>query len=179
MSAPEIYDTSEGKGKMGSIAGFVLIHIFLHGSVIVSIFALATLNLELITAITILVLVQSRLRKNKQFADYIAKRMHPANAFNSFKIIDDHVDPQIPDSKQKVIYGFHPHGVYALGFLAALNQSSDPHFSSVTGLASSFILNLPILGAILRMWGIEPASNQQVKTLMQQGKTMAILPGGF
>lgn len=66
-----------------------------------------------------------------------------------------------------------------MGFLCSMNQSSDFSFSSMTGLSSNFILNLPFMGALLRMWGIAPASNLQVKSLMKKGKTIGLLPGGF
>lgn len=143
------------KNKVGSVIGFVLLHVFLHGSVYTTIFALLTLNIELLIGIVVLIILQSRLKKIQKIADYIATHMHPAKAFNSFKIIDDYDEKdRIPDSKQKVVFGFHPHGVYALGFMCSFNQSNDPDFGSVTGLASNFILNLPVLGAVLRVWGI-------------------------
>lgn len=159
-------ENSCAKSKTGSIITYVLLSIFFHGSIGLSLLALFTLNFQLMIVLTVIVLLQKKLKRNQSFSDYVSKFMHPGKAFNSFKIIDDCQDVFYPEDNQKVIYGFHPHGVYAMGFLCSLNQHEDPSFCSMTGLSSNFILNLPILGGLLRMWGIEHASNHQVKSLM-------------
>ena len=46
-------------------------------------------------------------------------------------------------------------------------------------LSSDFALNVPILGALLKIWGVGSASNSNVKKLMKEGKNIGVLPGGF
>jgi hypothetical protein len=47
------------------------------------------------------------------------------------------------------------------------------------GLVSRFIYNIPITGAIFRLFGVDSVDPRNVVHLMKEGKTIGILPGGF
>ena len=51
--------------------------------------------------------------------------------------------------------------------------------SSLTGLSSRFMLNVPIIGLFLRLWGVESVDPLHMKKMMSSGKTLGLLPGGF
>jgi len=49
----------------------------------------------------------------------------------------------------------------------------------MVGLSSRFILYFPIIGLILKMWGVKAVNPTNVKKLMKEGKSIGLLPGGF
>ena len=59
-----------------------------------------------------------------------------------------------------------------------MNVDDDILSSSVT-LASRFILNLPITGLLLRLWGVEAVSPNHLKQVMKEEKPITLMPGGF
>jgi hypothetical protein len=48
-----------------------------------------------------------------------------------------------------------------------MNSSKTGQFSNMVGLSSRFVLNFPIVGMILKLWGIKSVNPTQVKTLMK------------
>lgn len=57
-------------------------------------------------------------------------------------------------------------------------QENDP-LSRMVGLGSRFILNMPITGLILRLWGVQGVDPNNMKRLMSKGQNIGLLPGGF
>ena len=55
----------------------------------------------------------------------------------------------------------------------------DSKMSSMIGLASRFILIVPIIGMLLRLWGVQAVNPENMKRLMKQGKTIGVVPGGY
>ena len=51
--------------------------------------------------------------------------------------------------------------------------------SSLTALSSRFMLNVPIIGLYLRLWGVEAVDPHHMKKMMSSGRTLGLLPGGF
>ena len=51
--------------------------------------------------------------------------------------------------------------------------------SNMTGLASRFLLGMPFVGLVLRMWGIVSVNPKNLKNLMEKKKPLGLLPGGF
>lgn len=82
--------------------------------------------------------------------------MHPSKFFKSWTFINDTDDA--PQS-EKCIFAFHPHSVYAAGLLCSMNNAASQDFCDMVGISSNFILNVPILGLMFRMWGVSSASN--------------------
>ena len=66
-----------------------------------------------------------------------------------------------------------------MSVLCCMNNPEIPAFHNMTGLASSFALDFPIIGAIFKLWGASEASSSNVKRLMKQGKDLGLVPGGF
>ncbi len=51
--------------------------------------------------------------------------------------------------------------------------------TDMIGLASRFIFNVPLVGAIFRLYGVQSVDPLNLAKLMTEGKTVGILPGGF
>jgi hypothetical protein len=51
------------------------------------------------------------------------------------------------------VFGYHPHGATAAGFLPCMNFKNEP-MSNMVALVSRFILNIPFIGIVLRLWGV-------------------------
>jgi 2-acylglycerol O-acyltransferase 2 len=49
----------------------------------------------------------------------------------------------------------------------------------MVGLSSRFILNFPIVGLLLKLWGLKAVDPNSLKSLMKEGKSIGLLPGGF
>ena len=47
------------------------------------------------------------------------------------------------------------------------------------GLGSRFILNSPLYGFHFKFWGVEPINQDHLKTLMENRKTLGMIPGGY
>jgi hypothetical protein len=60
-----------------------------------------------------------------------------------------------------------------------MNSSKKGQLASMVGLGSRFILNFPIVGLILKLWGVRAVNPANVKKLMKEGKSIGLLPGGF
>jgi len=59
-----------------------------------------------------------------------------------------------------------------------MNCGNDK-MTDMVGLASRFIFNIPWVGAIFRLFGVESVDPKNLSKLMTEGKTIGILPGGF
>ncbi len=59
-----------------------------------------------------------------------------------------------------------------------MNCGNDK-MTDMIGLASRFIFNVPITGAIFRLIGVQSVDPLNFSKLMTEGKTLGILPGGF
>ncbi len=51
--------------------------------------------------------------------------------------------------------------------------------SRMVGLGSRFILNMPVTGLLLRLWGVQAVDPGNLKRLMGNGQNVGLLPGGF
>ena len=65
------------------------------------------------------------------------------------------------------------------GLLANMNYQKHDALSRMVGLGSRFILNMPITGLLLRLWGVQAVDPSNLKRLMQKGQNVGLLPGGF
>jgi hypothetical protein len=59
-----------------------------------------------------------------------------------------------------------------------MNYSNDA-MSRLIGLSSRFMLNIPIVGVLLRLWGVQSVDAKNLKKLMTQKQNIGLLPGGF
>lgn len=69
--------------------------------------------------------------------------------------------------------------VICQGLLANMNYQPNDALSRMVGLGSRFILNMPITGLLLRLWGVQAVDPSNLKRLMQNGQNVGLLPGGF
>ena len=58
-------------------------------------------------------------------------------------------------------------------------NADNSKMSSMTALSSRFMLNVPIIGLFLRLWGVEAVDPFHMKKMMNSGRTIGLLPGGF
>ena len=60
-----------------------------------------------------------------------------------------------------------------------MNYYNNDPLSRMVGLSSRFMLNMPITGLLLKMWGVDAVDPINLKRLMSQEKNVGLLPGGF
>jgi hypothetical protein len=60
-----------------------------------------------------------------------------------------------------------------------MNYHNNDAMSKISGLSSRFMLNMPVTGLLLRLWGVQAVNPQNLKQLMSNGKNIGLLPGGF
>jgi 2-acylglycerol O-acyltransferase 2 len=101
--------------------------------------------------------------------------LKPFKYFKHYEIIFE----ETITSPNKCLFGVHPHSVFGLSLLSLMNSMKEGPLSNMVGLSSRFILNFPITGAFLKLWGIEAVNHTNIKRLMSNGKNIGILPGGF
>jgi hypothetical protein len=58
-------------------------------------------------------------------------------------------------------------------------NSGNDKMTNMIGLISRFIFNVPWVGAIFRLYGMDSVDPKNLAHLMKEGKTVGILPGGF
>jgi len=59
-----------------------------------------------------------------------------------------------------------------------MHRGTNP-FYNMRMLGSRFILNTPIYGYLMRIWGIEGVHSGNMHRLMSANKNIGLLPGGF
>ncbi len=60
-----------------------------------------------------------------------------------------------------------------------MNSEDAGPLSNIIGLGSRFILNFPLTGLFLKLWGFQSVNHHNLKKLMRKGKNLGMLPGGF
>ena len=68
--------------------------------------------------------------------------------------------------------------ILSKGIVANMNCGNDK-MTTMIGLVSRFIFNVPWVGAIFRLFGMDSVDPINLAYLMKNGKTIGILPGGF
>lgn len=58
-------------------------------------------------------------------------------------------------------------------------NADDSIMSQCVGLSSKFMLSVPIMGILFRLWGVDAVDPSNMKKLMSQEKPLGLLPGGF
>jgi len=59
-----------------------------------------------------------------------------------------------------------------------MNRGTNPYYN-VRVLGSRFILNSPIYGLLMRLWGVEGVHSGNMHRLMRANKNIGLIPGGF
>jgi hypothetical protein len=60
-----------------------------------------------------------------------------------------------------------------------MNYNGNDAMSRMVGLGSRFILNMPITGLILKLWGVQSVDSKNLVSLMEKRQNVGLLPGGF
>lgn len=162
------------------IIEFIFVAFF--GLGIYTLYSIATLNFKGIVAILLLCVFQAIIGKKSQtYINIIAKLMKPSRFFKKYETIYD--SPDIPN--EKIMFAYSPHAVYAMGtpvinsaFIMNVHENGQP-LAKAIHLGSRFILNAPIHGLLLRWWGIQGVNGKNMNRLMDEGKSIALVPGGY
>ena len=64
------------------------------------------------------------------------------------------------------------------GIIANMNVDKSK-LSSMIALSSRMLLNFPLTGYQIRMWGVQSVNKKNLTRLMEQKKDIGIVPGGF
>jgi 2-acylglycerol O-acyltransferase 2 len=161
--------------KIVSIIYFTIAQLALHGPVFILLYTAVTLDPHLIVGLLVLVIVQLPLRRSQIFIDLVNKFIQPIKYFNSLEVIYEETVTQT----DRCLFGVHPHSVIGLSLLLLMNSMKEGPLSRIVGLSSRFILNFPVTGAILKLWGLQAVNHKNLRQLMKKGKNLGILPGGF
>jgi len=65
------------------------------------------------------------------------------------------------------VFGCHPHSVFSFGVLGAMNFSEKGQLANMSVLASRFILNFPISGGLMKLWGVKSVDPKNMKKMMR------------
>ena len=154
---------------------FFFYQLILYVCIGIAIYAVLTFQFQILLALVIISIIQMPIGRSQNYIDFVNKYIQPLKYFKHFEIIYQEI---IPD-ESRCLFGVHPHSVFGLGLLASMNSSKTGNLSNMVGLSSRFILYFPIIGLILKMWGVKAVNPTNVKKLMKEGKSIGLLPGGF
>ncbi len=121
-------------------------------------------------------LIQIPIGRSQLYISFVNKYINPLLYFQSFKRI---YEEPIPDDRQKCMFSFHPHSIFSYGMLSNMNYQENDVISNMVGLGSRFILNTPIIGLLLRLWGVQAVDPSNLKRLLSSNRNVGLLPGGF
>ena len=158
-----------------SLLFFIFYQLALHGPITIFLYTIITLDLNLIVILVAVIILQLPARRWQGYIDFVNKYLQPLKYFNKFVIIHEEPIKQ----KDHCIFGVHPHSVFGLSLLSLMNCTSEGPLSNIIGLGSRFILNFPLSGALLKLWGIQAVDHKNIKKLMKEGRNIGMLPGGF
>jgi hypothetical protein len=96
-------------------------------------------------------------------------------AYNYFKSYNLHLEEEPKPSH--CLFSFHPHGVMSVGVTLAF--SINEFFYKTSFCVSRALTYVPLSGLFARLMGVEGVDNKTFETLMDQGKNISFLPGGF
>lgn len=154
---------------------FVLLQLAFHGPILVLIYTLLTFDLHFLLWMAAVMLLQLPVRRSQRYIDFINKCVQPLKYFRHFQIIHEE---QIKEA-DRCLFGVHPHSVFGLSLLSLLNSQPTGPLSNLIGLSSRFILNFPLTGLFLKLWGFQAVNPPNLRRLMRKGRNVGMLPGGF
>lgn len=141
---------------------------------ILALYALFTLNWILITLIIFFIALQHFATKSAFFVRLVKKHCPPTKYFRRFlRIYDEEIKEE-----ENTMFCIHPHSEFSYGALVNMN-ADDTKMSRMTSLASRFILYTPFTGLQVKLWGVQSVDKQNLKRLMNEKKTIGIVPGGY
>jgi hypothetical protein len=154
---------------------FVLLQLAFHGPILVLIYTAFTFDINFLIGMVAVMLLQLPLRRSQRYINFINRCVQPLKYFKNFEIIHEE---KIIDNDH-CLFGVHPHSVFGLSLLSLMNSEDIGPLSNIIGLSSRFILNFPLTGAFLKLWGFQAVNHPNLKKLMRKGRNIGMLPGGF
>lgn len=174
LTNPILYD------KLVSTIGFILLVISLI-SCPISIYYLFYGD-NLIRLLVILLLAyQIFIAEKNSIWIKICKFIDSFNYFHTYGYIVDKKDDSIKDkpniNNEKSLFCFHPHGILTLGLLIISITNKVIEHSTLLG--SRALLYTPITGLFTKWFGIQSVNPKKFQELMEKGKNISFVPGGF
>lgn len=153
-------------GKRQRIASWAImtaVQLLFHIPLALLLYAIFTLDLNLFLILGLLTLLQLPVRRSQSYIDFVNKVVQPFKYFDKFEIIYEE-----PITKEtRCIFGVHPHSVFGMSLLLLMNSAKEGPLSNIIGLGSRFILNFPLAGAVLKLWGVQAVNHKNLKQLMK------------
>jgi hypothetical protein len=148
------------------------IGLLIYFSTFMTVFFLITGSI-LVRSILILILIyQFFFAKRSENYRRFLKFLRPWEIFNSYKLL---IEEELkPDHS---LFSFHPHGIMGFGVLICGAFNNILYDCVFCG--SRALLYLPIGGIIARWMGVCGVNNKNFKELMNKGKNIIFVPGGF
>ena len=135
---------------------------------------IVTLNYPVIAFYVLVIILQRMVKKNQAYINFVNNVIQVRKGIKSATIC---YDEPIPET-EKCMFGFHPHGVLSVSILVYMNFKKGP-ISRIVGMASRFMLSLPFVGIILRLWGIQGVHHSSMKRILRKGHSIGLVPGGY
>ncbi len=137
-----------------------------------SIFLLITSTTFTRTILIIILLYQFIFAKRSHMYRQYLKWMRPWEIFKSYDVkthdtLEDHHS----------LFSFHPHGV--MGFGPSMCAGLNDILYDAIFCASRAMANLPISGMFARWMGVQGVNHKNFKEIMNKGKNIIFIPGGF
>ena len=112
-------------------------------------YVIATLNYHWMIFYGAVMILQTKVKRNQRYIDFVCNVLQYRKGLKSTKIIYE----EKIDSDQSCLFGVHPHGILASCFPVFMNYPTGP-FKHIVGLSSKAMLNVPFTGLMLRLWGM-------------------------
>ena len=113
---------------------------------------------------------------------------HEEDDANEDTIDENTVTTNINDEafgKGKIIFAYHPHGVYAFGLFSLVFgissgfQSLFPNSKGVLVGVANALLHIPVLGTFFAYFGFVPASKKSLNKACETDFDIVVVPGGI
>ncbi len=122
--------------------------------------------------------------KNKMLKKMIDCHNTPVEAYATQGSGDEDISTALVD-ETKIMFAYHPHGVYAFGlFSLVFGMSSGfqdlfPHSKGVLVGVANALLHIPVLGTFFAYFGFVPASKKSLNKACETDLDIVVVPGGI
>lgn len=110
--------------------------------------------------------------KEEKFIDNY--RLFDSGYFKKIKIINDN---EI-DKNNPILFCILPHGILSIGALNFVSSHEVDKYNLIF-LITDLLFNIPIVKEYIRLLGWESVKKENMISLMEKGKNIAFIPGGF
>eukprot|EP00943_MAST-04B_sp_MAST-4B-sp1_P008318 g8318.t1 len=117
---------------------------------------------------------------SKPIFEYFPMKLHkPSRNSKLNELIENH------NVENKIIFSYHPHGVYAFGLFSLVFgissgfQNLFPNSKGVLVGVANALLHIPVLGTFFAYFGFVPASKKSLDKACETDFDIVVVPGGI